>query len=142
MRIIRDKEELEGTCYIEVLPGKYLETCWNEHSIFLDEEVFGYLEKAIYDIYPKYDHYAFTEIHRDTWMLILEQLNELVILLDEKVTMDELKEHVYFLFGSSEDEFQQDFDHNVQKLRELIIEFETWIKEQLKTQEYISVLGI
>ncbi len=30
MRIIRDKEELEGTCYIEVLPGTYLETCWNE----------------------------------------------------------------------------------------------------------------
>jgi hypothetical protein len=74
--------------------------------------------------------------------VILERLNTLVNLLDENVTIELLKEHVYFVFGSSEEEFRQDFDNNVQRLRELIIEFVTWIKEQLKTQDYVSVLGI
>ncbi|WP_068783348.1 hypothetical protein [Paenibacillus phocaensis] len=142
MKLIRDMKELEGTCYIEVLPGKYLGQCWNENSIFFDEEVFGYLEKSLENIFSGYDHYAFNEIHRDTWLVILERLNTLVNLLDENVTIELLKEHVYFVFGSSEEEFRQDFDNNVQRLRELIIEFVTWIKEQLKTQDYVSVLGI
>lgn len=44
--------------------------------------------------------------------------------------------------GSSKDEFQQDFLNSVQRLRELIIEFGVWIKKQLTTQDYVSVLGI
>ncbi|MCM3038789.1 hypothetical protein M3201_03620 [Paenibacillus motobuensis] len=142
MKIIRDKEELEGTCYIEVLPGKYLGQCWNEESIFFDEEVFGYIEKSIENIFPEYDHYAFNEIHGDIWLVIIERLNRLVNLLDLNVTIELLKDHVYFIFGSSEDKFQQDFDNNAQRLREILIDFQTWIKEQLETQEYVSVLGI
>lgn len=34
MKIIRNKEELEGTCYIEILPGRYLGQCWNDTSSF------------------------------------------------------------------------------------------------------------
>ncbi|WP_410769437.1 hypothetical protein [Fontibacillus sp. BL9] len=142
MKIIRDQEELEGTCYIEVLPGKYLGQCWNENSIFFDEEVFGYLEKSIEELFPGYDHYAFNEINRDTWLAILGKINAIVNLLDKNVTIELLKEHVYFIFGSSEDEFLQDYDNNIQRLREILIEFETWIKEQLKTKDYVSVLGI
>ncbi|MFZ0959301.1 MAG: hypothetical protein WAO35_00230 [Terriglobia bacterium] len=41
IRIITTKSELEGTGYIEVLPGAYKEKCWNEGYLFFDEEVFG-----------------------------------------------------------------------------------------------------
>lgn len=40
-------DELEGSCYIEVLPGPYRDRCWNEDSIYMDEETFGYLESAV-----------------------------------------------------------------------------------------------
>ncbi|WP_339300803.1 hypothetical protein MKY92_11830 [Paenibacillus sp. FSL R5-0623] len=100
MKIIRDREELEGTGYIEVLPGKYLGHCWNENSIYFDEEVFGYIEKTIESIFSGYDHYAFNEIHRKTWEVILEDLKTFANLLDEKVTMELINEHVYFFFGS------------------------------------------
>ncbi len=33
IRIITNKNELEGTCYIEVLPGAYKNKCWNEGSL-------------------------------------------------------------------------------------------------------------
>ncbi|WP_179088476.1 hypothetical protein MKY66_11925 [Paenibacillus sp. FSL R5-0766] len=56
MKIIRDREELEGTGYIEVLPGKYLGQFWNEDSIYFDEEVFGFVEKTIENIFSGYDH--------------------------------------------------------------------------------------
>lgn len=142
MKIIRSKDELEGTCYIEVLPGKYNGKCWSDDSIFFSEEVFGFLEKSIEREYPEYDHYAFSEIHKETWLRILERLNILVSLLDDNATIEEFKDHVYFVFVSSEDEFKQDFDNNVHKLCVLIKEFQDWIRVQFQTQDYISVLGI
>lgn len=56
--------------------------------------------------------------------------------------MNTLKEHIGFFFGCSEDEFIKDYENNIEKLRKLINEFQTWIKERLKSKNYISVLGI
>lgn len=42
LKILHSRNELEGTCYIELLPGKYCGTCWNEGSLFFTEEDFGY----------------------------------------------------------------------------------------------------
>jgi hypothetical protein len=44
IRLIQNLTELHGTCYFEILPGKYEGNCWNHNSVFLTEEVFGYLE--------------------------------------------------------------------------------------------------
>ncbi|MGW8956951.1 hypothetical protein [Paenibacillus sp. NPDC055715] len=142
MKIIKNKEELEGTCYIEILPGRYLGQCWNDTSIFLTEEVFGFIEKSIESEYPTYDHYAFNEIQKEVWWRILGRLERVINLLEGHHKMNTLKEHIGFFFGCSKDEFIKDYENNIEKLRELINEFQTWIKEQLKSQNYISVLGI
>lgn len=142
MKIIRSKEELEGSCYIEVLPGEYVGECWSEKSIFFTGEVFGFIEKSIKKEFPEYDHYAFNEIHRENWFKILSRLDRLINYIDEDVTIDQLKIHVYFVFADNEQEFQKDFDNNIVKIREIAEEFQAWIKEQLETNEYISVLGI
>lgn len=42
--IIKDIKELEGSCYIEVLPGKYLNKCWNDSSIFSLKKILHYLK--------------------------------------------------------------------------------------------------
>ncbi len=73
--MIRDQSELESTCYIELLPGKYEGTSWNEESVFFDEECFGFIERKIVRHCPKYDHYSFTDINRSTWEFILADLN-------------------------------------------------------------------
>lgn len=62
MKIFYKLEELEGTCYIEILPGRYKGNCWNKESIFFEEETFGYLERGIEMEFSKYDHFAFNEI--------------------------------------------------------------------------------
>jgi hypothetical protein len=71
IRIITNKGELEGTCYMEILPGPYREKCWNEGSLFFEEEVFGYLEPIIKRHVETYDHYAFTEIKRNNGSQLL-----------------------------------------------------------------------
>ncbi|MEH1940550.1 MAG: hypothetical protein V7L01_10080 [Nostoc sp.] len=44
IRLIRSLSELDGTCYFEILPGRYEGNCWNQNSVFITEEVFGYFE--------------------------------------------------------------------------------------------------
>ncbi|WP_068505814.1 hypothetical protein [Paenibacillus kribbensis] len=142
MKIIRNKEELEGTCYIEILPGRYLGQCWSDTSIFLTEELFGFIEKSVESEHSTYDHYAFNEIQKETWWSILGRLERVINLLEGQPKMNTLKEHIGFYFGYSENEFKKDYENNIEKLRELIKEFQTWIKEQLRSQDYISILGI
>jgi len=55
---------------------------------------------------------------------------------------EELKDHVYFIFDSTQEEFNLDIDNNVRKLSAIIKEFQEWIRKQLQTNEYISILGI
>lgn len=62
IRLIRDLSELQGTYYFEILPGKYQDKCWNQNSVFMTEEVFGYLEPIFERRAPNFDHYAFVEI--------------------------------------------------------------------------------
>lgn len=142
MKIIRRIDELEGSCYIEVLPGKYVGECWNNNSIYFNEEEFAYLETAIEIEYPKYDHYAFNDIDKDSWLRILRRFDEIIKLLVSKPKIEYLKEHIGFLFSSSEEEFVKDYDHNIEKLIDIIKEFQTWIIEQVETEDYVSVLGI
>ena len=49
IEIIRNKSELEGKAYIEIYPGRYKNTFWNEDSLYFNEESFGFIEKSIAD---------------------------------------------------------------------------------------------
>jgi len=142
MKIIRDIKQLDGTCYIEVLPGRYQGKCWNEDSIFFTEEDFGYLEKSIEHEYSNYDHYAFNEIPEGIWERILGRLEGLLTELHKESSIESMKTDIGFFFRCSEEEFQQDYEINLAKLIVLIREFQEWINEQLKRTKYISVLGI
>ncbi len=62
IQIIKDRSKLEGTAYVELVGGAYANSCWNEGSLFFEEEVFGYIEPTITRYEPTYDHYAFTSI--------------------------------------------------------------------------------
>lgn len=47
IRLIRNNKDRDGTCYFEFLPGIYRDKCWNEESVFMDEEVFGFIEPIL-----------------------------------------------------------------------------------------------
>lgn len=127
---------------MEVLPGKYSGKCWNDGSIYFTEEAFACIEPSIEQEYPEYDPYAFNDIPRDIWWRIIERLEKVIALLDEKPQMDLLKEHIRFFFADSEQDFRQNDEQNLEMLRDMLTEFVAWTKEQLKHHDYISVLGI
>jgi hypothetical protein len=142
IKILRNKNELDGTCYMELLPGKYDGKCWSDTSIFFDEEVFGLLEPIIEKHAKGYDHYAFTEVDKNTWSKIISDLENVQKLLKSDESSEELQQHLGFLFKNTETEFFENLDQNKQDTDRLIKEFVAWLKDKLASNEVISILGI
>jgi hypothetical protein len=140
--LIRDKQQLRGTCYFEFLPGKYKGQCWNEGSVFLPEEVFSYLEQVIRRHESRFDHYAFTAIRRPTWEKIIADLERLTAKIGEAEAVSDLESDVGFFFSDSAREFAKDFRVNADRLAALTRDLVAWLQEQLQKEDCVSVLGM
>lgn len=116
--LIRSKAELRGSCYFELLPGKYRKKCWNEGSVFLSEGTWAYLEPVIQKFVPRYDHYAFVEVSREEWTGIVAEFRALMVATGEEGRMAELPLFI------------------------LLKDVSEWLEQQLKTHDSITVLGI
>ena len=142
IQLIRDKEKLEGTAYFELLPGGYKNKCWNEKSVFLDEENFGFVERIIEEWVEKYDHYSFVEVNAQRWEGIVGQLLLMRNRVHQAKTADELDGHVGFFFADTRDSFAKHFDQNKQGLETMLYDLVEWIRKTLREHERISILGL
>lgn len=142
IRIIKNKDELEGTGYVELLAGPYLKKCWIDGSLFFDEETFGYIEPAIERRVPEYDHYSFTEISMESWGAIVGDLKAVRALLQRANSVADLGGAVGFIFSGSEERFADGFVENKAALCHMIAEVSAWIEETARTHDSVTVLGI
>jgi hypothetical protein len=142
IQLIRDKEKLEGTAYFELLPGRYKKKSWNEESVFLDEESFGFVEHIIEEWVEKYNHYSFVEVNEQRWEGIVVQLLSMRNRLHQARTIDELDGNVGFFFADTRERFAQQFDKNRQDLETMLYDLVKWIRQTLKEHERISILGL
>lgn len=142
IRIIKNKNELEGTCYMEILPGAYKNQCWNDGSLFFEEEVFGYIEPIIERHVPNYDHYAFTEITKEQWLEIANDLLSLASLLASVKSVEDLEGKVGFIFKRSKERFSIDFTANKTSLSHVAEEFSSWGRAKVIEHGSITILGI
>ncbi|WP_190942227.1 hypothetical protein [Nostoc flagelliforme] len=140
--LIRSLSELDGTCYFEILPGKYEGNCWNQNSVFITEEIFGYFEPVFERHEPDFDHYAFMAIGKDVWTLIISDFSNLMQVLEQSQDVQELEGKVGFVFRDSMCRFASDFRSNAMTLAGVLRELSEWLEEQLKNHDCISVLGI
>ncbi len=142
IRVIRDISELEGTAYIELLPGSYNNKCWNEGSIFFEEEVFGCLEPIISRHVPSYDHYAFTEIAASKWTAIIKDFQMLEYALEPSTSLSELAETIGFAYFGAQECFADDFIGNKSALRHLLQEVVIWVTTEASRHGKITILGL
>lgn len=142
IRLIRDKGELQGTGYFELLPGEYKGQCWNGGSVFVAEEVFGLIEPVIERHERRFDHYSFVGIRRPAWERITADLERLAERADAATRVGDLGGEVRFLFAETEAEFAREFRANADALARLAREVVSWVREQLREHECVSVLGV
>lgn len=142
VRIIKNKFDLEGTNYIKLLPGAYNGICWNEGSIFFEEETFGYLEPAVQKHAPDYNRYAFTNIKLDAWLEVIEELKSLQLLFQKAQSVSELRDQVGFIFIGTEERFAENFQSNKDALAGVIEELCAWVNEKARAHGCVTVLGL
>jgi hypothetical protein len=140
--ILRDPAALEGTAYIELVPGGYRDSCWNAGSVFFTEEVFGYFEHVIERHEPRYDHFAFVDVERATWSAILHDFADLARALRAAASVDEVAPLMQFYYMGTEQEFAASFRENADALAALLDELGLWLREQLSREDVVAVLGM
>lgn len=140
--ILRDPAALEGTAYIELLPGGYRDSCWNVGSVFLTEEVFGYFERIIERHEPRFDHFAFVDVERSTWTAILDDMAGVARALRAATSIDDVPPLVGFYYLGTKQEFAASFRENADALAALLDELGLWLREQLSREEVVAVLGM
>jgi hypothetical protein len=142
LRILKDTSNLEGTAYIELLPGKYKGQCWNRNSLFFDEATFGLFEKIVERNVPDYDHYAFTEVSGTRWQSIIARLKSLSVELGRAKTPADIPVDIHFYFKDTEQQFNKDIEVNLRLLMQISIELSNWLEATLKHNEEVTILGL
>ena len=142
IRLLR-LDEVTDTQYFQLLPGNYRGgRCWADDSVYIEEEVFGYLEKVIARHVPEFDHFAFTDVPREQWVPLLQDLTQLAGRLDAATGMDDVRGDLEFVFLPSEERFAADFAANARALAAMVRDVVAWVGEQLKTHNGVAILGI
>jgi hypothetical protein len=142
LEIIKDKNALEGTVYFEILPGPYKNKCWNEGSLFLDEEAFGFVEPVFERFVENYDHYSFMQIDAKTGKQILGGLNELRTAIETSQAVEELEGIIGFFYRDTATNFQSNFETNRNGLVKMVEELSEWFEDMFQTHQTISLLGL
>jgi hypothetical protein len=140
--ILRDPAELEGTAYIELVPGGYRDSCWNVGSVFFTEEVFGFIEPIIERHEPRFDHFAFVDVERATWNAILDDFAELERALRAASSVDEVAPLTGFYYLGTKREFAARFRENADALAGVLHELGLWLREQLSRENVVAILGM
>jgi hypothetical protein len=141
MRLIR-RSDVSGSLYFELQPGAYAGECWRDESVYVKEEVFAYLEVLVARHVPAFSHWAFTDVSREQWIPLLQDLAQFADGLDTAREMDDVRGELGSLFTDSKEQFAADFDSNARALAALIRDLVAWVNEQLKTHDGVAILGI
>lgn len=140
--MITDKQELDGTGYIELLPGVFTGKVWSKNSVYLSEESFGYIEPVFEELMADFNRFAFTEVVSDVLPELVAKLRRLADFLTKVKGTDELNGRIGFVYAETEALFALDFSSNRQALVDMIGELCDWLEKQAGEQDAISVLGL
>lgn len=142
IEMIYDVEDLEGSDYIEVLPGKFKRTHWNDSSIFFSEESFGYIRPAIENCHRAFYYFGPNEIRTETWKKIIDDLETMKQYLIGNPEPHSLREVIGFPYADSYQQFVADYATNKAQLISMITEFQKWIEQESVSIKFITILGL
>ncbi len=142
IEIIKNKSDLEGTCYIELSLGKYQGRHWEDTSLFFEEETFGFIEMIFERNVPGYDHFSMNNANSESWYKVIAELKELEALLNTANEFGDIIGKVGFVFGDTRDNFQNNFLQSKTQLQKMVSELAEWAEIHIVKHGHIAILGI
>jgi hypothetical protein len=142
IELIKDVNKLSGSLYFEFQVGKHNGTHWSNDSVFIFEEYVCFIEPIFQDCLNNYWHYSFTDVSKPDWEKIISEINILTQNIRKSETFDDFSSFVKFYFKHNIETFKSDFKNQKSDLIKMLNELVLWLKDVLKTQNIISILGI
>jgi hypothetical protein len=139
------KKRRMGGLHIGLCAGKDARVGSQSDCVHLSEEAFSFLEPAIKrhsSQYARpYSHWGVTSVNREEWEKIIEDWYQLKERLTFSQTLMDLAA-VAPLSPMLGKRFDADFFAHRTGLIRMIEETASWVREQLRNQDVISVLGV
>ncbi len=143
LKLITNKEELEGTAYFELLPGRFDNKFWNDNAVFMSESSFSFMEDIVSKHYADYDHYSCSmNIHCDIWMLITTDLQHRKVIIDKAMSAEILISECRFLDNYTIGELQKNWNAYKEQIQGLFESTLCWLQKTLEMHEYIVLMGL
>jgi hypothetical protein len=140
---IRLRTNIERGDFYEFYAGVFNDNHWHKDSVFLQDEVFHYIEPTISKHAPNLDWYGPTRIPREIWVLIIEDLEGLYKAIEKAIDAEQLEGLIRFVATETgKTEFVQGFDINKRALQIVIHDLVEWLQRKLEHHSTVWVLGI
>lgn len=138
--IRRYKIELKGTGYYQISPGKYQGLHWQDGSVFVNEDVFGFIEGIICNYYPNYNPMGPNDIPKELGLKIADAWDS----ASSKLLMSDPKEVLSILNLDGEyGEFMfEEIKLNKILIAKMLGELSTLLRDYYNSTEWICILGI
>ncbi|PGK52167.1 hypothetical protein CN918_30715 [Priestia megaterium] len=137
------KQELQGTCYVEMQPGRHNGEFWKEESFYFTDETFSLFTQTILSYVPSYSLWGKSEITAETWLLIANELNKLAEYLETCPSLQELRERLELQNEPDIERLLTAYQQcGFSKVHNLLHAFSNWLTAQCLTHSHLTILGI
>ena len=140
--IIDNKYKLNGTAYIELLPGKFTGSHWNESSIFFQEYHWEFFVRTVERHYPSYNPYGFQSLSASIWEPIIKDLTAIAKKIESGSRVYDIRKDISFMSEVTESEFFSDEDRSLKTLKNTIDQLAKWLRKNLSSSQFVSILGL
>ena len=139
-KIIKDKNKLCGTNYIEIGSGKFAGKYWQNSSLFIHEYDFNVAEGIVAKFFKEYDCYGINNIPKETGITILSQWRKAAEAIDKTK-----KQKYYTLLNLSAVNnavLTEEIFKNKEAIKKMLNELADEVEKFYKNSNWINILGL
>lgn len=138
-KIRTKKGELDSTGYMEIGPGRYSGSHWNEGFIFVWEDAFGFAEGIVQTHFPD-DHFSMNDIPSDIAAKIADDWRH----ASEAIRTLSLPEasQLLNLQASFRSSMEEELGQDCESISGMLAELADWLRSFHRKSEWICILGM
>ncbi len=141
IRLIRNADVLKTTAVFEFQPGPWAGSF--RDAVYVDMEVFDYIEPIIRRTVPEFDYTGPTAIPAEQALEIVAALDTLAVGARKSRTTEGLRvAGATFITPEVEVEFREAFRENADALAGFADDLAEWLRMALKHDDEVTLLGV
>jgi hypothetical protein len=143
IRLIGNRADLKGTAYVEFQPGSFVGNHWQEGSVFVTQQVFGYVAPIVSRHFPNLNPYGPSAISGSTWREVIADFRRLSRDVKAVQSVADLRKlGIGFGERGLDEQFERSFVSNTDALAQLLSHLADWLERTLGRENSVSILGL